>query len=94
MAIKRLAQYAADITETFNERVSSIYSGVSGRVVGPMLLAEASAAIGSPGIQPAAMLTPVCPEAGSFLDADARQRGVSLRGYRLRPASFALGEGG
>ena len=56
-AIKTLAEFAAALTETFNERVSSLYSGMSGRVVGPMLLVESSGALGSLGAKPAAMLT-------------------------------------
>jgi hypothetical protein len=46
-AIKTLAKFAADLTDTFNQRVSSVYSGMSGRVVGPMLLVESSSALGS-----------------------------------------------
>ena len=56
-AIKALANFAADLTDTFNQRVSSVYSGISGRVVGPMLLVESSAALGSLQAKPAAMLT-------------------------------------
>jgi hypothetical protein len=56
-AIRTLAGFAADITDTFNQRVSSVYSGMSGRVVGPMLLVESSSALGSLGVQPAARLT-------------------------------------
>jgi hypothetical protein len=56
-AIKTLAKFAADLTNTFNERVSSVFLGMSGRVVGPMLLVEASRALGSPGTNPAALLT-------------------------------------
>jgi hypothetical protein len=56
-AIKTLANFAADVTDTFNQRVSSVYSGMSGRVVGPMLLVESSAVLGSVGVKPAAMLT-------------------------------------
>jgi len=55
-AIKTLAKFAADLTDTFNQRVNSLYSGMSGRVVGPMLLVESSSALGSPGANPAAML--------------------------------------
>jgi len=55
-AIKALANFAANLTDTFNQRVSSLYSGVSGRVVGPLLLVEASNSIGSNGQAPAAML--------------------------------------
>jgi hypothetical protein len=55
-AIKTLAQFAADLTDTFNHGASSVYSGVAGRVVGPMLLVESSAALGSAGATPAAML--------------------------------------
>jgi hypothetical protein len=56
-AIKTLANFAADLTDTFNNRVSSVYSGMSGRVVGPMLLVEASNALGSAGAKPSGMLT-------------------------------------
>ncbi|HLJ46707.1 MAG TPA: hypothetical protein VKU01_11900 [Bryobacteraceae bacterium] len=56
-AIKTLANFAADLTDTFNQRVGNVYSGISGRVVGPMLLVESSAAIGSIGAQPSATLT-------------------------------------
>lgn len=56
-AIKALANFAATLTDTFNNRVSSIYTGISGRVVGPMLLTEASNSLGSNGKNPAAMLT-------------------------------------
>lgn len=56
-AIAALSQFAANLTNTFNNRVSSIYSGVSGRIVGPMLLVESSAALGSVGTNPAALLT-------------------------------------
>lgn len=55
-AINTLAKFAADLTDTFNQRVSSRYSGMSGRVVGPMLLVEASNAVGSLGAMPSAML--------------------------------------
>jgi hypothetical protein len=56
-AIKTLAKFGADITDTFNQRVSTVYLGMSGRVVGPMLLVESSGAVGSLGAKPAAMLT-------------------------------------
>jgi hypothetical protein len=56
-AIKTLAKFAAALTDTFNQRVSAIYSGMSGRVVGPMLLVESSRALGSIGAKPDAMLT-------------------------------------
>lgn len=56
-AIKLLANFAADLTDTFNRRVSSIYSGISGRVVGPIMLLESSNSLGSQGAMPAAILT-------------------------------------
>jgi hypothetical protein len=56
-AIKTLAEFAAGLTDTFNQRVSTVYSGISGRVVGPMLLVESSAALGSQASKPGAMLT-------------------------------------
>jgi len=55
-AIKTLSEYAAVLTETFNKRVSSIYSGISGPIIGPMLLVESSRALGSAANPPAAML--------------------------------------
>jgi hypothetical protein len=55
-AIKTLAKFAADLTDTFNRRVTTVYTGMSGRVVGPMLLVESSRALGSPGTKPGAML--------------------------------------
>jgi hypothetical protein len=56
-AIKTLANFAADLTDTFNNRVSSLYSGMSGRVVGPMLLVESSKVLGSTVAKPIAMLS-------------------------------------
>ena len=56
-AIKTLAKFAADLTDAFGKQVRSIYSGISGRVVGPMLLAESSIALGSLGAGPAAILS-------------------------------------
>ena len=56
-AIKTLAKFAADLTNTFNQRVRTVYSGMSGRVVGPMLLVESSGALGSLGAKPAAILS-------------------------------------
>ena len=56
-ARKVLAQFAADLTDTFNHRVKSVYSKMSGRVVGPMLLVEATKALGGPGVTPDAMFT-------------------------------------
>jgi hypothetical protein len=56
-AIKTLSDAVADLTATFNQRVSSNYSGMSGRVVGPMLLVESSAALAAPASKPAALLT-------------------------------------
>jgi hypothetical protein len=54
--IQTLAKFAADITDTFNQRVSSVYSGMSGRVVGPTLLVESSNTLGSLGASPPALL--------------------------------------
>ena len=56
-AIVALAEFAGSLTQTFNDRVDSIYSGMSGRAVGPMLLVESSAALGSVTAKPNAMLT-------------------------------------
>jgi hypothetical protein len=55
-AIKTLASFAAALTDTFNNRVSSNYTGMSSRVVGPMLLVESSNALGSTGAKPSALL--------------------------------------
>ena len=56
-AIDALARFAGALTETFNARVQTIYSGVSGRAIGPMLLVESSAALGGAGAAPRAMLS-------------------------------------
>jgi hypothetical protein len=56
-AIRTLANFAAGITDTFNNKVGSVYAGVSGRVVGPMLLVEASRSLGQVSASPSAMLT-------------------------------------
>lgn len=56
-AIKTLAKFAADLTDTFSKRVGSVYAGISGRVVGPMLLVESSGALGSLGTTPTAILS-------------------------------------
>jgi hypothetical protein len=55
--IAALAKFAGALTKTFNDEVQTIYSGVSGRTIGPMLLVESSAALGSLGATPHAMLT-------------------------------------
>ncbi|HEY3743507.1 MAG TPA: hypothetical protein VGL53_26865, partial [Bryobacteraceae bacterium] len=55
-AITTLANFASQLTDTFNSRVSSVYGGMSDRVVGPMLLVEASRALGSAGVMPAALM--------------------------------------
>ncbi len=57
-AIKKLAEYAADLTDTFNHRLSSVYGNDSLRTLGPLALLESSAAI-TPAFQtvtPNAML--------------------------------------
>jgi len=55
-AIQALASFAAELTDTFNHRVASLYAGISGRIVGPLLLVQSSAALGSAGATPKAML--------------------------------------
>jgi hypothetical protein len=55
-AINLLASFVAQLTDTFNQKVSSVYNGMPDRVVGPMLLVAASAALGSPGVPPAALM--------------------------------------
>ena len=67
-AIKMLASFASNLTETFNKRVNSVYSGVSGRVVGPMLFVEASAAIGSVGTKPSALMNIYALNSGHTFD--------------------------
>jgi hypothetical protein len=47
IAIKSLSEFAATLTNTFNNGVTSVYAGNSSRVLGPMLLVEASNALGS-----------------------------------------------
>lgn len=44
-AIKTLAKFAGALTDTSNQHVSTVYSGMSGRVVGPTLLVESSRAL-------------------------------------------------
>jgi hypothetical protein len=55
-AIRKLADYAAALADTFNNRLSSIYGGASQRALGPMVLVEASNALSAGGVSPAAML--------------------------------------
>ena len=55
-AMAMLADFTSSLTSTFNSKASSIYSGVSGRLVGPMLFLEASAALGAAGVKPNAMM--------------------------------------
>jgi hypothetical protein len=73
-AIEALAEFAGTVTETFNQKVQTVYSGVSGRVIGPMLLVEATAALGTSVARPDAMLA-LCAlkpghafDLGSFVD--------------------------
>jgi surfactin synthase thioesterase subunit len=75
-AITTLAQFAAAITNTFNSRVSSVYSGMSGRSVGPMLLVEASRALGSQGVPPAGMMTLYALNPGHAADLPAFVNGI------------------
>ena len=35
--IRLLAQFIAQLTDTFNDKINGVYSGISDRVVGPML---------------------------------------------------------
>jgi hypothetical protein len=70
-AIKILANFAAALTDTFNQRLKNAYGGVPGRVVGPMLLVESSAALGSAIAKPAAMLTLYALNPGHIFDLGA-----------------------
>ena len=56
-AMRTLAEFAASLTATFNSNANSLYSGVSGRVLGPMLFLEASGALGAAGVSSSAMLS-------------------------------------
>jgi hypothetical protein len=56
IAMKLLANFVAQLTDTFNRKISSAYIGIPDRVIGPMLLVEASAAVGSAGVPPAALM--------------------------------------
>jgi len=67
-AIRALANFAADLTDTFNNRVGSLYSGMQGRVIGPMLLVEASNALGSTGGQLSSMLSLYALKTGHAFD--------------------------
>lgn len=55
-AVEKLAEFAADLTETFHSRLASIYGSDSLRTLGPMILAEASAALSPSGAKPQALL--------------------------------------
>jgi len=67
-AIRTLSSFAAALTRTFNDRVQTIYSGVSGRAVGPMLLVHSSAALGALAAKPSAMLTLAALKPGHTFD--------------------------
>ena len=54
--VRLLAQFIAQLTDTFNDKINGVYNGLSDRVIGPMLLMEASAALGSTGAKPSARL--------------------------------------
>ncbi len=56
-AMSLLTNAVAQLTNTFNSKISSIYSSVPDDVIGPLLLVEASAALGSAGALPDALLT-------------------------------------
>ncbi len=51
-----LANFVAQLTDTFNRRLSSPYNGMPDGVIGPLLLGQASAALGSPGVPPSALM--------------------------------------
>jgi hypothetical protein len=73
-AISTLAQFAADITNTFNSKVTSSYSvdqGMSNRVLGPMLLVEASRALGGPRSTPAGLMSLYALNPGHTADLSA-----------------------
>ena len=57
VAMNLLANFVAQLTDTFNRKVSSVYNGIPDEVVGPLLLVEASAALGSPGVPPSALMS-------------------------------------
>jgi hypothetical protein len=56
-AMNLLANFVAQLTNTFNTRISSVYLGIPDDVIGPLLLVEASAALGSPGVPPSALMS-------------------------------------
>jgi hypothetical protein len=56
VAIKAFSEFGAALTDTFNDRVRGVFAGVSARAMGPMLLVEASQALGSAQAQPSALL--------------------------------------
>jgi hypothetical protein len=55
-AIKELAEFAATLTRTFNDRLTNLYGVNALRTLGPLVLAEASAALGDTGATPTAMM--------------------------------------
>jgi hypothetical protein len=67
-AIRALADFAGTLTKTFNDDVQTIYSGVSGRAIGPMLLVESSAALAPMGVKPRALLTIAALKQGHSFD--------------------------
>jgi hypothetical protein len=58
-AIERLADFGAEITHTFHDRVASVYGGDSLRSLGSMVFLEASRALGDGGAdgRPSALLS-------------------------------------
>src|SRR5262249_45579934 len=58
-AMSELADFAATLTSTFNHDLSNLYGTAALRSLGPLVLAEASAALGGNGLssaKPIAML--------------------------------------
>lgn len=77
-AINTLAQFAADLTDTFNNKINSIYSGISDRVIGPMLLLQTTAGLGSSAMTaPSAQLSLYALKPGHTADLTAFVTGTT-----------------
>jgi hypothetical protein len=77
-AIDTLSQFAADLTETFNKKINSIYSGISDRVIGPMLLLQTTAGLGgSAATAPSAQLSLYALNPGHTADLTAFVTGIN-----------------
>jgi hypothetical protein len=71
--IKTLAKFAADVADTFRERVSRLYSGISGQRCWPMLLGGVTGRWLGRG-QTKLRCFVVCASPGRSIPSDGRKR--------------------